>query len=121
MKMGGVMLGSAEPTTLAEFYKKILGETSWQEDDWTGFDIGGTFLVIGPHSEVKPTSVEPQRSMVIFESDDVKSDFERVRELGAEVVAEPYQPVMADKGDNWLCTLADPDGNYFQIGSKWEV
>jgi predicted enzyme related to lactoylglutathione lyase len=43
----------------------------------------------------------------------VKAEFERIKDLGAEVVAEPYEP-----GEGMLmCTFADPDGNYFQLMS----
>ena len=35
--------------------------------------------------------------------------------LGAKVIAEPYH--MADGQDHLIATLADPDGNYFQLMS----
>jgi hypothetical protein len=38
--------------------------------------------------------------------------------IGAEVVAEPYQP--GGGAGMLLCTFADPDGNYFQLATPWE-
>jgi predicted enzyme related to lactoylglutathione lyase len=40
----------------------------------------------------------------------------RIKQLGAQVVAEPYQPDGAPDG-MLLATFADPDGNYFQLGT----
>jgi predicted enzyme related to lactoylglutathione lyase len=45
----------------------------------------------------------------------VKGDFDRLKESGANVVAEPYRP--DENADMWIATLADPDGNYFQLAS----
>jgi predicted enzyme related to lactoylglutathione lyase len=56
--------------------------------------------------------------MLSLEVEDVKTTFDELAAVGATVIAEPYQP---DEGmDNWLATLADPDGNYFQLMSPWE-
>lgn len=119
MKLAGVMLGSENAKALGEFYTKLFGKPGWNQDDWFGFDIGGGALVIGPHSEVKGKSSMPGRSMVMIETSDVKGDFEKIKGHGATVVAEPYQPAMDDSG-GWLATLADPDGNYFQLATPWK-
>lgn len=121
MKLLGVMIGSENPKALGEFYTKLFGDAGWQQDDWYGFDIGGGTLMIGPHSEVKGKNDAPGRLITSIESKDVKSDFARMKELGAEVVADPYQPSAEDSPDTWLATLADPDGNYFQLASPWKA
>ena len=54
--------------------------------------------------------------MLNFETADVKGEFERIKGLGAEVVAEPYEP---GGGGMLMCTFADPDGNYFQLSTPW--
>jgi predicted enzyme related to lactoylglutathione lyase len=51
--------------------------------------------------------------MFNFETNDVQGEFKRMKGLGAKVIAEPYHP--ADDQDMWIATLADPDGNYFQL------
>jgi predicted enzyme related to lactoylglutathione lyase len=51
----------------------------------------------------------------------VKGDFERLKAAGAEVVREPYSPEGMPEGtEAWIATLADPDGNYFQLMSPME-
>ena len=120
MKLTGVMLGSENAKALGAFYEKLFGKPGWNQDDWFGFDIGGGNLMIGPHSEVKGKNDMPGRIMFMVESEDVKADFAKLKDAGANVVAEPYQPSMDDTG-GWLATLADIDGNYFQMATPWKA
>lgn len=120
MKLTGVMLGSENSKTLGEFYTKIFGTPGWRHEDWYGFEIGGGTLMVGMHSDVKGKNVSPGRVMFTIESDDLKNDFARIKEIGAEVVAEPYQPGEVEDQDIWLATFADPDGNYFQLATPWK-
>ncbi len=53
---------------------------------------------------------EPGRVMFNFETGQVKEEFERIKALGGEVIKAPYA-----MGEGWIATLADPDGNYFQL------
>ncbi len=53
---------------------------------------------------------EPGRVIFNFETAQVKEEFARIRTLGAQVIREPYE-----MGGGWIATLADPDGNYFQL------
>ena len=121
MKISGVMLGSDNPKGLGEFYTKVLGKPGWQQDDWYGFGESGSSLMVGAHSEIKGSAKEPQRIMMSFTVEDVKVEFERLKECGATVVAEPYQPDAANSPNMWLATLADPDGNYMQISLPWDA
>ena len=110
------MVGTADVKKLAEFYEKVFDkEPDMKEDGWYGFKMGNGFLTIGEHSEVKGMAKEPQRLMFNLETSDVKGEFERIKKLGAKVVAEPYQIEEA-----WIATFADPDGNYFQLMSPWK-
>ena len=119
LNLNGVMLGSEDSRKLADFYKEVLGQPNpdWSDEDngWFGWQVGEGGLVVGPHSEVKGKSAEPARVMLNFHTADIQADFERLKGLGAEVVAEPYEPGGA--GGMSLCTFADPDGNYFQLMS----
>jgi predicted enzyme related to lactoylglutathione lyase len=54
--------------------------------------------------------------MLNFQTADVKGEFERIKELGARVKQEPYQPGEG-AGEMWIATFEDPDGNYFQLAS----
>ena len=120
MKLIGVMLGSDNPKVLGNFYTKIFGKPDWQQDDWYGFMIGDGNLMVGPHSEVKGKNDTPGRIMTTIDCEDVKKEFDRMKELGATVVAQPYQPGKDKKAEVWLATLADPDGNYFQLATPWK-
>lgn len=120
MKLSGIMIGTEDSKVLSDFYTKIFGEPGWHQDDWYGFDMGGANLLIGPHSEVKGRSQTPGRLMITLESNDLQKDFARIKELGTEVIAEPYQPNKEGKRDTWLATFADPDGNYFQLATPWK-
>ena len=120
MKLQGVMIGSESPKLLGEFYTKIFGEPGWQQDDWYGFNIGGSNIMIGSHSEVKGKSEAPARIIIMIVCEDVKADFERIKEIGAEIIAEPYQPGIENEPDTWLATFADPDGNYLQLATPWK-
>jgi predicted enzyme related to lactoylglutathione lyase len=122
LNLNTVMLGSENPKQLADFYSKVLGapnpEWSDEANGWFGFKAGDGGIAIGPHSEVTGKNQQPGRVMMNFATADVKAEFERIKEAGAEVVAEPYEPGGA--GGMLLCTFADPDGNYFQLAPPWQ-
>lgn len=114
MNLSGILLGSENPAKLVEFYEKLFdSKPGWEGGDFNGWGVGNGYLTIGPHDKVKGQSKEPERQMMGFETDDVQSEFDRIKELGAKVIAEPYQPGEAE--GMWIATFADPDGNYFQI------
>lgn len=119
MNLSGVMLGTEDSKKLGEFYTKLLGKPGWQQNDWYGWMIGTGNLMVGPHSEVNGKNNTPGRIMFTFDSDDVPADFKKLTSQGAVVVAEPYHPGQADE-TMWLATLADPDGNYFQLATPWK-
>jgi predicted enzyme related to lactoylglutathione lyase len=114
--LNSLLLSSETPKKLVDFYRKVLArEPKWQEGEYSGFEAGASALVIGPHSEVHGQNKNPERIMFNFETSDVKSEFERMKGLGAKVIAQPYH--LGDDQDFLIATLADPDGNYFQLVS----
>lgn len=123
MKLTGIMIGTEDSKKLGEFYTKVLGEPGWQQGDWYGFgkEANDSNLIIGPHSEVKGKNQEPARFIIPFVVDDVKAEFDRIKETGATVVAEPYQPNAEENAKVWLATFSDPDGNYFQLATPMEM
>jgi predicted enzyme related to lactoylglutathione lyase len=54
--------------------------------------------------------------MLNFETTQVQEEFERIKALGGMVVRAPYKI-----GEGWIATLADPDGNYFQLMNPMEM
>ena len=123
MNLNSVMLGSEDSKRLADFYSKVLGDPrpEWTDEagGWFGFQAGNGGLAIGPHSEVTGRNPQPGRIMLNFETADVKSEFERIKGLGAQVVAEPYSPMGDERMQ--MCTFADPDGNYFQLTTPFDA
>ncbi len=122
LNLNNIMLGSEDSKRLADFYGQILGTANpdWSdpENGWFGFHAGDGTIAIGPHSEVHGRNASPGRIMLNFSTTDVKGEFERVKALGAEVVAEPYEPGGGE--GMMMCTFADPDGNYFQFSPPWD-
>ncbi len=120
LNLNTVMLGSENPSALVECYTKVFGEPQWNDESYTGWQVGSANFMIGPHSEVHGSSKEPGRLIVNFETPDVKAEFERIKGLGVTVQQEPYQPGPMPEGvsgEFWLATFADPDGNFFQLAS----
>jgi predicted enzyme related to lactoylglutathione lyase len=117
LKLSNVMIGSDTPQRLVEFYTRVLGEPSMKEGGFTRWMLGGCFLSIGEHSEVHGQNSAPGRIIFFLDTEDVEREFERIKGIGATVIKEPYE--MGDRFS--LATLADPDGNYFQLATPYEV
>lgn len=116
MKLGSIMIGTADPARLAGYYTALFGTPEW--DDGSGFfgwDLGeGTGLGLGPHDEVSGSNVSPGRVMWNLESLDFQAEYDRLAAAGAIVVKEPYDPT-GNGSEMRIATFADPDGNYFQL------
>ncbi|HSJ50167.1 MAG TPA: VOC family protein [Actinomycetota bacterium] len=115
MDLNGVLIGSEDPSRLAEYYARLFGEPGWQDGGYSGWQIGSGTLVVGPHDLVHGKSAHPGRVIWNIETADVKGEFERLTAAGASAVREPYEPEGAS--DAWIATFADPDDNYFQLVS----
>ena len=89
-------------------------EPAWASDEVIGFVVAGFRLEIAQHSEVSGPNKQPQRLFFDIQVADVRAEFERLIALGATEVQAPYD--YADEAISFtLATLADPDGNYFQL------
>jgi len=120
LNLNSLILFTDRPKELTEFYKKVLAKkVAWSGGGFNGFEIGDGMLMIGPHDKVHGKNNNPERLIFNLETKDVKTEFERIKKLGAKVIAEPYQPPM-DDGEELIATLADPDNNYFQLVSPME-
>lgn len=116
--LNSLMIFSPDPKKLSDFYQKVLMKKPDMDDgDYYGFTAGKMFLGIGPHDKVKGKSREPMRIMLNFDTNEVKKEFERIKKLGATVIAAPYQ---MEGYEEWIATFADPDGNYFQLMTPWK-
>jgi len=118
LNLNSVMIGTKQPKVLAVFYEKVLGQPAGMFDEEFGFygwQVGAAYLSILDHSEMGGQTKDPGRVMLNFETPQVKEEFERIKDLGGEVIKEPYE-----MEGGWIATLADPDGNYFQLVSPME-
>jgi len=115
LNLNSVMIGTKQPKALATFYEKVIGKPADMVDSENGFfgwQVGSGYLSVLEHSEMGGKTKDPGRVMLNFETAQVKEEFERIKALGAVVIREPYE-----MEGGWIATLADPDGNYFQLMS----
>jgi predicted enzyme related to lactoylglutathione lyase len=120
LNFNSILIGTAQPTVLAEFYAKVFGRPADMADGgYSGWQVGNCYLTIGEHSEVHGKAKEPARILLNFESQDVPAEFQRLKQLGVTVIKEPYQ--MEEMESGWIATLADPDGNFIQLMSPFEM
>lgn len=116
MNFNSLLIGSDDPQRLVDYYTRLLGEPAFSEGGYTGWQLGSSNVTVAPHSEVHGPNAHPGRLIWNIETDDVRGAFARMRDAGAIVIAEPY--TMGDAPDDaYIATLADPDGNYFQLVS----
>jgi predicted enzyme related to lactoylglutathione lyase len=119
LNFNSILISSENPEVLRLFYEKILDkEPDMDQGEYFGFLVGNNFLSFGPHDKIRGKSKNPERIIINFETSEVKEEFERIKKLGVEVIAEPYE--MGDEGGFWIATFADPDGNYFQLITPWD-
>jgi len=118
VNLNSILMGSEDAPRLVDYYTKVLGAPSMSDSSYTTWTLGDGALSIGPHSEVHGKSDQPGRLILNIESDDVKADFARMRDAGAVVIREPYN--FDEYPDYWIATLADPDGNYFQLVTPFD-
>ena len=113
LNLNSVMIGTKQPVVMAAFYEKVFEKPADmvdQENGFWGWQVGNMYLGILNHSEMGGNTKDPGRMMINFETPDVKQEFERIKALGAAVIHEPYE-----MGQGWIATLADLDGNFFQL------
>jgi predicted enzyme related to lactoylglutathione lyase len=119
MNFNSILIGSENPQRLADYYTRLFGEPSWNENGYIGWLIGSGAVTVGPHDQVHGKNAQPGRIIWNIESSDVKGDFERFKAAGATVIREPYG-FGEDADQAQIATFADPDDNYFQITSPMQ-
>ena len=118
LNLNSVMIGTKQPKLLADFYEKVIGRPADMADSENGFfgwQAGSTNLSVLEHSEMEGNTKDPGRLILNFETRQVKEEFERIKAIGGAVIREPYE-----MGGGWIATLADPEGNYFQLVTPME-
>jgi len=114
------MLGTDQPEVLGKFYEQVFDKKpDMQDSNWWGWQIGDCYFNVGEHSEVKGKAETPQRIMLNLQTDEIEKEFARIEKIeGITVVKKLYE--MDGMKGMWISTLADPDGNYFQLMTPWK-
>jgi len=119
MNFNNILIGSENPEALVEYYTKLFGEPGFNEGGYAGWKFGSGYVSIGPHSEVHGKNAHPGRLIWNLETPDVRGEFEKLKAAGAIVIREPYQ--LEEAQGYSIATLADPDDNYFQLATPYEM
>ncbi len=118
MNFNSILIGSEDPQRLVEYYTKLFGEPGMSDGGYTGWQIGNGFVTVGAHDQVQGRNAHPGRIIWNIETADVRGEFDRMVSSGAIVEREPYG--FEEYPDALIATLADPDGNLFQLMSPME-
>jgi predicted enzyme related to lactoylglutathione lyase len=113
LNLNSVMIGTMQPKVLATFYEKVVGKPPDMveaESGTFGWQVGSSYLVVLEHSAMDGATKDPGRVILNFETTQVQEEFDRIKAFGAAVVTAPYK-----MGEGLIATLADPDGNFFQL------
>lgn len=115
IQVGSLHITTNQQKELSNFYQRLLEiEPAWSSNDVTGFMLGDFRLEIAKHDQVSGKNDTPARLFFDLMVEDVRTEFDRIVALGATVIQEPYD--FADDGMKMvIATLADLDGNYFQL------
>jgi predicted enzyme related to lactoylglutathione lyase len=117
LNLNSIMIGTKQFKTLAAFYEKVIGTPpDMAETGFSGWKVGSNFMGVLEHSEMGGSTKDPGRIMLNFETAQVQQEFDRIKALGGTVIQVPYK-----MGETWIATLADPDGNYFQLMTPMEM
>jgi predicted enzyme related to lactoylglutathione lyase len=108
----GASVWSADLNNLLPFYRDVLGLTVAIETP--GFVVlgkgDGPTLGLGTHSQVSGRNADPARHMVGLATDDVTTEWKRLKGAGVEFVEDPTKYTGV-----WIATLKDPEGNLIQL------
>jgi predicted enzyme related to lactoylglutathione lyase len=113
LNLNSVMIGTKQFKVLAAFYEKVIGKPPDMvegESGFVGWQVGNGYLGVLEHSGMGGNTKDPGRVLLNFETTQVQEEFDRIKGLGGTVIRAPYK-----MGEGLIATLADPDGNYFQL------
>jgi len=105
--LGSLLLGSADPQRLREWYAAAFGVTA---DEFGFVTFVTTAVQLDGRDDVAATNPEPGRVILNFNVEDAEATVAHLNTLGVTWIAE-----LEDRGPGKFATLVDPDGNYLQI------
>jgi predicted enzyme related to lactoylglutathione lyase len=118
VNFNSLLIGSADPKRLVDYYTKLFGKPGFDEGGYTGWQLGSGFITVAAHDQVKGKNSSPGRLIWNIETPNVEGEFKRLKAAGAIVIREPYG---FEGTEGKVATLADPDDNYFQLTSPMDM
>ena len=110
--LAGATIWSEDLNKLLPFYRDVLGLAVRIQTP--GFVVLGEAekpgLALGTHTGVHGRNPDPARHMVGLMTDDVTTDWKRLKDARVEFVEDP-----TDYGNVRIATLKDPEGNLIQL------
>jgi len=113
LSMNSIMIGTKHSMRCRPSTKRFLAKRqiwSTRRTVFAGWQVGTGYVGVLKHSGMDGNTKDPGRVMLNYETTQVQEEFDRIKALGGTVIAAPYK-----MGEGWIATLADPDGNYFQL------
>lgn len=107
LKLGSVLLGTARPTELKEWYRRVLAPEHTGDGP---IEFGGVMLVIDGRDDVEIENKEPARAIFNFHVDDIDDVARRIADAGVTFLVPVEQRSVGRFG-----TFVDPDGNLLQL------
>jgi predicted enzyme related to lactoylglutathione lyase len=108
----GVIYWTSKLDSMVDFYKRVLELPVHSiHDDFVAFELGGTRISLGHHSDIKGPAVEGLRVMVNLGVDDIFSTYRTLSDRGVDFIRPPEH----EHWGGWIATFRDPDGNLLQL------
>ena len=73
MNFNSILIGSADPQRLVDYYTKLFGEPGMVEGGYTGWQLGSGFVTVGPHDQVTGRNPQPGRLIWNIETADFRA------------------------------------------------
>jgi predicted enzyme related to lactoylglutathione lyase len=92
LNLNSILVGTQRLEDLADFYAQMIGRPADMgdvEQGFQGWQVGSAHFSVLAHSGVQGGAKDAGRVTFTFETPQVQEEFERIRELGAQVIREP--------------------------------
>lgn len=114
--ISAILIWSQDYKKLANWYIEKFGfgvieELNYENDSGIGLNVGGSYLWIGYHSEIRGENKDPYRIMFNINVDSVNKSYDELVLKGVKFVAKPFK---APTG-KFFATFKDLDGNIGQL------
>jgi predicted enzyme related to lactoylglutathione lyase len=108
----GVIYWTANLDGMVDFYQHVLRLPVHSiHDGFAAFELGGTRISVGRHSELKGPSAEGLRVMVNLGVEDIFAAYRTLSDRGVGFTRPPER----EHWGGWIATFQDPDGNLLQL------